>query len=160
MIFVVTIPALLYSDKWSRRQSVILGGLGLAIVMFIIGFLYAAGAVQSSAGAGRWVVIVCIYLFAAIYNASWGVSIKLYSAEIQPQRTRAPATCLAHGSNWISNFTIAIITPVLLAESSYGAYFLFGGCTLITAVVCIFWMPETRGKSLDEIETSFGVEAG
>ncbi|KAL5342906.1 general substrate transporter [Aspergillus crustosus] len=156
VIFLVTIPALLFADKWSRRQSVILGGLGLTILMFVTGSLYAANAVHSSTGAGRWIVIVCIYLFAALYSASWGVSIKVYSAEIQPQRTRAPATCLAHGSNWISNFTVALITPVLLAESRYGAYFLFGGCALFTVVVCLFWMPETRGKPLHVIESEFG----
>ncbi|KAE8151904.1 hypothetical protein BDV25DRAFT_171028 [Aspergillus avenaceus] len=155
VIFVVTIPALLYADSWGRRQNVILGGIGLTIVMVLIGSLYAADAVHQSTGAGRWIVIVCIYLFAAIYSVSWAVSCKIYAAEIQPQRTRASATCLAHGSNWVSNFFVALITPVLLAKSSCAAYFLFGACTLLTVVVCLFWMPETKGKSLEEVEKSF-----
>ncbi|GKZ20106.1 hypothetical protein AbraIFM66951_008174 [Aspergillus brasiliensis] len=155
VIFVVTIPALIYADSWGRRANVILGGLGLTITMFVIGSLYAADAVHHSSGAGRWVVIVAIYLFAAIYSVSWGVSCKVYAAEIQPQRTRASATCLAHGSNWVSNFFVALITPVLLARSSCAAYFLFGGCTALTVVVCGFWMPETKGRSLEEVERCF-----
>ncbi|KAI2988360.1 transcriptional regulator family: Fungal Specific TF [Aspergillus niger] len=155
VIFVVTIPALIYADSWGRRSNVILGGLGLTITMFVIGSLYAADAVHHSTGAGRWVVIVAIYLFAAIYSVSWGVSCKVYAAEIQPQRTRASATCLAHGSNWVSNFFVALITPVLLAKSSCAAYFLFGGCTALTIVVCGFWMPETKGRSLEEVERCF-----
>lgn len=43
----------------------------------------------------------------------------------------------------------------MLARTSYGVYFLFGGCTFLTAVVCWLFMPETRGKSLDEIEQAF-----
>lgn len=100
-------------------------------------------------------VIVSIYLFAMLYSLSWGVGIKIYVAEIQPQRTRAAATSLAHGSNWSANFLVALTTPILLANSSYGAYFLFGGCSLLTALVCSIFMPETRGRSLEEIEEAF-----
>lgn len=67
----------------------------------------------------------------------------------------ASATSLVHGSNWVMNFLVALETPILLAKSSFGAYFLFGGCSLVTAIVCALCMPETKGKSLDEIEEAF-----
>ncbi|MCJ1477007.1 hypothetical protein MMC13_005678 [Lambiella insularis] len=155
VIFAVTIPALFLSDKWGRRHSTIYGGIGLTATMFLIGGLYAGNAVHGTFGAGRWVVIVSIYVFAVIFCTSWAVGIKPYAAEIQPQRTRASATSLAHGSNWVTNFLVALATPILLAKSSFGAYFLFGGCTLVTAIVCALFMPETRGKSLDDIENAF-----
>jgi MFS family permease len=155
VIFAVTIPATIYADQWGRRVSTIMGGLGMASTMFLMGGLYAGGAVDGDHGAGRWVVIVCIYLFAVIFSISWAVCMKLYTAEIQPQRTRASATSMAHGSNWISNFLVALFTPALLANSNYGAYFLFGGCTFVTAIVAAVFMPETRGKSLDEIDMAF-----
>jgi hypothetical protein len=155
VIFAVTVPASIFADSWGRRFNTIFGGLGMATVMFLMGSLYASNSVHAAAGAGRWVVIVSIYLFAALYSVTWGVGIKIYSAEIQPQRTRATATSMAHGSNWLSNFLVALVTPTLLAKTSYGAYFLFGGCTFLTAVVCVVFMPETRGRSLDEIETAF-----
>ncbi|KAL4741026.1 hypothetical protein BDV11DRAFT_184041 [Aspergillus similis] len=123
--------------------------------MFVMGALYASNVVHGSAGAARWVVIVSIYIFAVIFSLSWAVGIKIYAAEIQPQRTRASATSLAHGSNWATNFLVALTTPILLDKSSFGAYFLFGGCSLITAVVCAVFMPETKGRSLDEIEIAF-----
>lgn len=154
VIFAVTIPGLLFADTWGRRSSIILGGIGLSATMFLIGSLYAADAVSAS-GAGRWLVIVSIYLFAVIFSLTWAIGIKIYAAEIQPQRTRASATSLAHGGNWVTNFLVALTTPVLLAKSSFGAYFLFGGCTLLTALVCALFMPETKGRSLDEIEEAF-----
>lgn len=155
VIFCVTIPGLIYADKWGRRGSVIYGGIGLGIVMFLIGGLYAGKAVHGSFGAGRWVVIVSIYLFAVIYSMTWAVSIKIYVPEIHPNRTRASATTLGHSSNWFANFLVALTTPVLLAKSSFGAYFLFGACSLLTALVCAAFMHETKGRSLDEIEETF-----
>lgn len=155
VIFFFTIPALFFSDKWGRRHSTIYGGLALSTIMFLIGSLYAANTVHSHTGIGRWVVIVSIYLFAVTYSISWAVGIKIYAAEIQPQRTRASATSLAHGSNWVSNFLVALTTPVLLAKSNYAVYFLFGGCTLFAVVVCALFMPETKGRSLEEIEEAF-----
>ncbi|KAJ5137134.1 hypothetical protein N7448_005688 [Penicillium atrosanguineum] len=155
VIFCVTIPGLLYADKWGRRGSVIYGGVGLGVVMFLIGGLYAGNAVHGTSGAGRWVVIVAIYIFAVIYSMTWAVSIKIYVPEIHPSRTRASATTLGHSSNWIANFLVALTTPILLAKSSFGAYFLFGGCSIFTAIVCAAFMHETKGRSLDEIEEAF-----
>ncbi|RAH62074.1 MFS general substrate transporter [Aspergillus piperis CBS 112811] len=152
VIFAVTIPALKWADRWGRRLSTIYGGIGLAVTMCLIGGLYAGNAVYNSIGAGWWVVVVCTYIFAVIYSLCWAVGIKTYEAEIRPQRTHASATSLAHGSNWAANFLVALITPILLSKSSFGAYFLFGGCTLITAFICALFMPETKGQSLDELE--------
>ena len=123
--------------------------------MFVIGGLYAGNTVHGSSGAARWVVIVSIYIFAAIFCISWAIGIKIYVAASQPQRTRASATNLAHGFNWVGNFLVALMTPVLLAKSNYAVYFLFGSFTLLTALVCFIFMPETKGKSLDEIEEAF-----
>ncbi|KAK8017830.1 hypothetical protein PG993_014156 [Apiospora rasikravindrae] len=155
VIFAVTIPATLWADRWGRRANTILGGLGMTCTMFLMGCLYASDSVHAGSGPGRWVVIVCIYVFAVLYCVSWAVGIKVYAAEIQRPATRASATSIAHGSNWLSNFLVALVTPTLLAKTSYGAYFLFGGCTLLTALVCWGFMPETRGRSLDDIDQAF-----
>lgn len=123
--------------------------------MFVIGGLYAGQAVHKTSGSARWVVIVFIYLFAVVFSVTWAVSVKIFAAEIHPQRTRAAATTLSHSSNWLANFLVALTTPILLAKSSYGAYFLFGGCAILTSIVGFFFMHETKGRSLDEIEAAF-----
>jgi Na+/melibiose symporter-like transporter len=120
-----------------------------------MGALYASNSVHPSSGAGRWVIIVCIYMYAVFFASTWAVSIKVFAPEIQPQHTRAKATAFAYGSNTVCNWFVAFISPVLLSKSSSAAYFLFGGCCALTTVVCFFFMVETKGKSLDEIETTF-----
>ena len=50
---------------------------------------------------------------------------------------------------------MAIITPILLDKSAYGAYFLFGGLAILNTIVFAAYMPETRGRSLEDIQDSF-----
>jgi hypothetical protein len=145
----------MYADSSGCRSSIIFGGMAMGILMVLMGGLYAGDAVHQNTGASLWIVIIYIYLFAAIYSASWGITVKVYSAEIQPQRTRASATTLGHSSNWVCNFTVALITPVLPAKSNFGAYFLFGGCCVITVSVSIIFMHETRARTFTQIEEAF-----
>jgi sugar porter (SP) family MFS transporter len=155
LILLVTLPAFLFADRWGRSTSAIFGGLVQTFCMFLMGSLYAARAVHSDRGAARWVVIVCIYIFAMVFSGTWGVCFRVYVSEIQPPRTRAGASSLALSANWMVNWIIAFTTPIFLAKSSYGVYFLFGSAALLTVVVCALWMPETKGRSLEDIDESF-----
>lgn len=143
------------ADRIGRRASVIYGGFVLAATMLVIGILYAANTVHSDFGAGRWVVVACIFIFTFVYSGTWAVSISIYASEVQPLKTRAAASSLGRSGNWIVNWIVAFTTPVFLQASTSGVYFMFGASCLVTAVVCFLWMPETRGLSLEEIDGIF-----
>ncbi|KZV93444.1 putative transporter [Exidia glandulosa HHB12029] len=149
----VTIPTLMYSDKWGRRPSTIRGGVGIAASMLLIGTLYASRA--TDAKAGKIAVIALIFVFLVSFAMSWAVVIRVYASEIQPMRTRAAATALSQAANWIVNWLVAFSTPLFLAKSSSGPYFLFGGCSLAVVVVCFFFQPESRGISLEDLDRAF-----
>ncbi|KAI4217059.1 MAG: hypothetical protein LQ351_000367 [Letrouitia transgressa] len=155
VILISTIPASLLSDKWGRRASALWGAATLSACMILVGSLYAANQVHNGQGAARWVVIVTIYLFTIAYSVTWSIGFKLYASEIQPAQTRAAASSLAQSANWVCNWIVALITPILLARSSCGAYFLFGSLTLFTGLVCLVYMPESRGRSIDTVHRSF-----
>jgi hypothetical protein len=53
------------------------------------------------------------------------------------------------------NWLVALATPIFLAQSSFGPYFLFGSLSLATVIVLTVFMPETRGKSLESIQEVF-----
>lgn len=55
----------------------------------------------------------------------------------------------------MANWLVAFATPIFLARSAYGAYFLFGGIALLTVVVLATCMRETRGQSLEDIQDAF-----
>lgn len=119
-----------------------------------MGGLYAAGVVHPY-GVARWFVIIAVFVFGLTFCATWGIVGKIYASEIQPQHTRAAANSVAMGLCFATNFVVAIITPILLEASAFGAYFLFGGLALGTVAVLAAYMPETRGRSLENIQEAF-----
>ncbi|PGH00037.1 DNA-directed RNA polymerase III subunit RPC2 [Blastomyces parvus] len=155
LLCLASIPAFLYADKIGRRASALYGGSLLAIIMALIGSLYASNSVRPASGAGRWVVIVSIYLFSITYSMTWALGLKIYSSEIQAISTRATVTSIAQSANCLTNFFVAYITPSLLNASSFGMYFLFCGCVVITVVIGALFMPETRGQPLESIAEAF-----
>lgn len=96
----ISVPAFLLADRWGRRTSAITGGIGLSGIMFLIGSLYAAGAVHPF-GIARWVVVVSVFLFGLTYCATWGIVGKIYATEIQPTHVRAAANCVAQGLGFV-----------------------------------------------------------
>ncbi|KAF6822416.1 MFS sugar transporter [Colletotrichum plurivorum] len=160
-MFLISIPAFILADKWGRRTSAIGGGLCLSGLMALIGSLYAADTV-STVGAVRWVVIVSVVLFGMTYCATWNIVAKIYASEIQPGNTRAAGNSISMASSFVSpgsaafcNWLVALVTPILLGASAYGAYYLFGGLTIFTSIVLALFMPETRGRSLENIQSEF-----
>jgi hypothetical protein len=170
----ISIPAFFYADTWGRRTSAILGGIVLSGCMLLIGSLYAAEAVHTY-GVARWVVIVSIFIFALTYSLTWNIVAKIYASEIQPAQTRATANSIATGFCFVcvhcgasvalvvllltrlqfANFLVAMLTPIFLAKSAFGAYFLFGLISLVSVIVLTMYMPETKGLSLENIHEAF-----
>ncbi|KAF2104244.1 general substrate transporter [Rhizodiscina lignyota] len=153
LMLAISIPGTLFADRWGRRTAIISGGLMLSGSMLLIGSLYASDSVHAY-GSGRWVVVVSIFAFALAYCFTWNVTAKLVACEIQPANTRAAAICTAQGLNFFSNWLVAFATPIFLANSSSGAYFLYGALSLFTVIVLWISMPETRGRSLEDIQQS------
>jgi len=154
LMLAISIPAMLYADRFARRTVILVGGFLLTGCMLLIGSLYASSSVSSTSPA-RWVVIVLVFVFSLTYCATWGVVGKIYASEIQPAATRSSANCVAQGLGFFTNGLVAILTPIFLANSSFGAYFLFGGFCLTTMLALWSYMPETRGQSLEAIEEIF-----
>ncbi|KAF2220162.1 general substrate transporter [Elsinoe ampelina] len=154
LMFAITIPALLLTDRFTRRSITLTGGLILTTCMLLIGSLYASNAITPTSPA-RFLVISLVFIFGLTYCCTWGIVGKIYASEIQPPQTRSMANCVAQGIGFLTNWLVTILTPIFLAESSYGAYFLFGGFCLTSVVLLWSFMPETKGLSLEGIEEVF-----
>lgn len=131
----------------------IAGGTVISLSMLLIGTIYGSGA--SATEGGRWAIIVLIYVFIVGFTCSWAICTRIICSEIQPTETRAAVSSLGQCANWAVNWVIAFTTPLFLAKSSSGPYFLFGGCSFVTTLVCIAFQPETRGASLEDIDVAF-----
>lgn len=160
ILTISTIPTQIWLDKWGRRIPLVAGGASMGICFLVIGSIYAHNGVfqngvptlhQKSA---HWIVIALVYVFIASFALSWGVVARVYSSEIIPTRLRAKVCALEQVANWVVNFAIAFTAPLFLRTSLCGPYFLYGLATLLAAFVCYF-APETKGRSLEEIEFLF-----
>jgi len=103
-----------------------------------------------------WWTAGCIFIFAAFYAAGPGVCVWLALSELMPARIRSNGMSIALVIN--QGVATAIAAIFLPAAGKYGystMFFAFAGCTVIYFVTAAFFLPETKGKTLEEIEAHF-----
>jgi MFS transporter, SP family, arabinose:H+ symporter len=144
---IFTIIALWKIDSWGRRPLLIGGMTATFISLFIIALQFTLGVT-----AGLWIVIMlCIYM--ASLALSINAVIWVLIGEIFPNRIRGRAMSVATFANWGTNFTTAFIFPWYVATIGMNAgFFTFAGTCLIATLFFYRYVPETKGKSLEEIE--------
>ncbi len=119
--------------------------------MLIIGAIYLSR--SNSTEPGRTAIICFIYIFVAGFVSSWAIVTRIVCNEVQPTKTRAAVSSLSQCASWVVNCVVAFSTPLFLNRSSWGPYFLFGGCSLLNAAVCFVFQPETKGLTLEAIDS-------
>ncbi|KAH4069890.1 hypothetical protein HBH50_105800 [Parastagonospora nodorum] len=159
VMFIATIPAVLYIDRLGRKPVLAVGALGMGFCHLVIAVILAKNigrfAEEKSAG---WAAVVMVWLFVINFGYSWGPCAWILIAEIWPLSTRPYGTALGGSSNWMNNFIIGQITPDLLERITYGTYILFGLIISLGAVFIWFFVPETKRLTLEEMDTIFGSE--
>lgn len=165
----MTVPALLFVDKWGRRPTLLIGAL------LMMTFLFANGGILASYGhwAGptgvnntpeaSWYVtgppskgvIACSYLFVASFAATWGPVSWIYPPELYPLRVRGKAVALATSANWAFNFALGYFVPPAFVNIKWETYMLFGVFCVLMFIHVFFMFPETAGKTLEEVEDLF-----
>ncbi|KAG9322900.1 hypothetical protein KVV02_003427 [Mortierella alpina] len=100
-------------------------------------------------------VIACSYLFVCSFAMSWGPVSWTYPGEIYPLRIRSKAVSLPTASNWAFNFILAYAVPPALEHIQYRTYFIFAGCCVAMTIHVFLMYPETKGRTLEEMEELF-----
>lgn len=108
-----------------------------------------------------WLVAIFLYIFVGFYAAGPGVCVWLALSELMPTRIRSNGMSIALVINQLVSTTLAVIFLPVASKYGYSAmFFLFAGFTVIYFVTAVFFLPETKGKTLEEIEEHFaGVKA-
>ena len=146
-----TVLAIFTVDKFGRKPLMIIGGLGMAVSMIALGLTFYLGSV----GVGA---LIFMLLYTASFAMSWGPVTWVLLSEIFPNRIRG-AMSIAVAAQWIANFAVSWTFPMmndntwLTDQFSHGfAYWIYGVMGLLAAVFVWKFVPETKGKTLEEME--------
>ncbi|KAI0115553.1 general substrate transporter [Nemania sp. FL0031] len=140
-------------ERVGRRKLYLIGTVGQCLSMVLVFAALIPGTASAAKGAA-----VGLFTYIAFFGATWLPLPWLYPAEINPLKTRAKATASSTVSNWLWNFFIVMITPVLVSNtgtSGWGTYLFFAILNAIFFPIIYFLYPETAGRSLEEIDIIF-----
>ncbi|KAK4150244.1 putative sugar transporter protein [Chaetomidium leptoderma] len=150
------------ADSLGRRRSLLWTSAAQAIAMYIVGIygkIEPPVAGKPISGFGYF-AIVLIYLWAVFFQFGWGPVCWILVSEIPTARLRALNVAIGAATQWLFNFIIArtvLTMQVTMGTAGYGMFFLFGTFGWIMGVFVWFFIPETKGLSLEKMDELFGV---
>ena len=141
---IFTVVAIFTVDKVGRKPLLIIGSAGMMIGMAALAALSFSDTIGIAA-------LVFIILYTASFMMSWGPICWVLISEIFPNTIRSQAVAIAVAAQWISNFLVSATFPSLSAWSVGGTYCIYALMSLASAVFVWRWVPETKGKTLEEM---------
>jgi SP family arabinose:H+ symporter-like MFS transporter len=149
---VFTLVAIKYVDSWGRKKLLLTGISGMTVCLFIVGLAFYT---QQQG----YLVLIAILGYIAFFAMSLGPLTFVVIAEIFPTKSRATAMSIATFFLWLAVFLVSQTFPILIG--SIGSAYTFWLYTLISVLAFLFIrksIPETKGKTLEEIEASWTKE--
>jgi sugar porter (SP) family MFS transporter len=144
--FIFTFVAILFIDKVGRRLLYLIGSMGMAVTLVLL-------AVSFYLKMDGIFTLVCIMLFLMFFSSCIGPVFWTLVSEIFPNRIRGKALAFASLTQWIFNFLVILLFPHFLAMLGGAVTFLFLALmSFLQWLFTFFYVPETKGKSLEEIE--------
>lgn len=147
-----TVVAIKSVDKFGRKPLQIIGALGMAVSMFSLGFAFFLDKAGLAA-------LIFMLTYVASFALSWGPVTWVLLSEIFPNKIRGRAMAFAVAAQWIANYFVSWTFPMMNDSSAltehfnHGfAYWIYGAMGLLAAVFVWKMVPETKGKTLEEIE--------
>lgn len=151
--FVATFVANCLIDKLGRKVLLYISDVLMILSLGILGtFFYMKEEGHDVSNYG-WLPLVSLMVFAAAFSLGFGPIPWLMMGEVFPGKIRGAAAAFATTFNWSCTFLVTkTFTDIIHSIGIYGAFWLFAGILLVGLFFVIFCVPETRGKSLEDIE--------
>jgi hypothetical protein len=131
----------------------------MMIMMFIIGGVLHTHPPnpKSTTVSPASIAMVCmIYLYVIGYSASWGPTPWVYLSETFPTRLRSYGVGMGAATQWLFNFVITEVTPNAVNHIGWRTFLMFGIFCFAMGVWVFFFLRETKGRSLEDMDILFG----
>lgn len=150
--FAVTILATFTMDKFDRKKFLLLGAIIMAVSLSILVILNYT--LEISQAAVPTMVLIAFYIFG--FAISWGPVVWVMMGEMFPLSVRGVGASIGTACNYVANFIVTFTFPILLTNVFHdnigGPFAIFAVFSVISIFFVKKFVPETRGKSLEEIE--------
>jgi MFS transporter, SP family, arabinose:H+ symporter len=145
-----TMIAMSMIDRVGRKRLLLIGAVGTALCLAGVAGIFLTHQHQELL---VWLLVGYIAFFAF----SQGAVIWVYIGEVFPNRVRAKGQSLGSFSHWLMNGIISLIFPVMAAKSGGYPFVFFGVMMVVQFFVVLFFYPETKGLSLEELQKKLGM---
>lgn len=147
---VFTLLAMWLVERAGRRSLMIFGSLSLAVCYVVIGFL-----LHGLAAGGFWLLLLVLVAIAS-YAVSLAPVTWVLISEIFPNRIRSTGVAIATFFLWLACYVLTLTFPVIMKDfGGYTAFWIYAGICVLGFLFVYFKVRETRGKTLEELETFF-----
>lgn len=145
--FVFTILALWLIDRVGRKALLLIGSSLMAVCLLVIGFAFQTGHTSGL------LILISILVYVAAFAISLGPVVWVIMSEIFPNHIRGKATAIASMMLWLADYVVSQSFPPLLSSAGPAiTFWIFGVLALFTFLFTWRVVPETKGKSLEQIE--------
>ncbi|PRD47125.1 sugar porter family MFS transporter [Sphingobacterium haloxyli] len=147
--FIFTLLAINFIDKVGRRKLMFIGSIGMVAALSMVSYAFFSGVIEGLA------VTIYLMLFIAFFAFSQGAVIWVFISEIFPNDVRAKGQTLGSLTHWVMAAIITFCFPALTELLGGGYTFLiFAGCMVLQFLYVWKLMPETKGKSLEDMSNT------
>jgi len=147
--FIFTLLAINIIDRVGRKLLMLIGSVGLIGSLFLVAFTFYIGKFDGFA------IPIYVMVFIAFFAFSQGAVIWVFISEIFPNQVRAQGQTLGSSTHWIMAAIIAFSFPFFAEKLGGAVTFSFFGAMMVLQFIFVWrFMPETKGKSLEQIETN------
>lgn len=155
--FLASLLPLLFIDKWGRRPLLLTGAIGqcLCMVVLTVSTYYSDEEWGGHHEGAPIVAAVFLFCFNTFFSIAFLADMWLLPPELTSLEIRAPAAAISTACNWISNFLVVMITPVCFESIGPFTYTIFAAINFLIIPVLYVFYPETRGRSLEEMDLIF-----
>ncbi|KAE9566599.1 hypothetical protein CGMCC3_g17253 [Colletotrichum fructicola] len=148
-------------DRIGRRPLAIYGAIGnmicFVVIAALVGTFNSQWGENTSAG---WACVAMAFLFIIIFGASYSSLGWALPPEVFPNGMRSKGVAFSVSVTWLSNFTVGVVTPPMIESIGFGTYVFFACFCGLAAVWAYFLVPETMGKTLEQMDEAFGDLSG
>ena len=137
-------------DKLGRKTLMLIGSVGMVIALSGVAWVFSSNTHPS-------LLVWLFMLFIIFFAISQGSVIWVYIAEVFPSRVRSKGQSVGSSSHWIMNALIAGVFPTIAAKSHALPFVFFAAMMAVQFLVVLFIYPETKQRSLEQIQANFGI---